>query len=264
LLVLASVYATATLVRRVARSERERSRLEGQLIQAGKLSTLGEMAAAVAHEIHNPLAAILSEAGVMEDVLDPALAGEFDRAEFRARLASIREEVMRCRGITHRLLGFARPSAPTIARHDLNRIAEAAVDLVGREFALENIAARLDLADGPVEVRTDGEQARQVVLNLLRNAADAIGKNGTITVATRRRRDGAVLRVTDTGVGIAPEDQERVFLPFFTTKEAGKGTGLGLSISHGIVTALGGTIRVESRLGHGSTFEVFLPLQPTP
>jgi two-component system NtrC family sensor kinase len=264
LLVLASVYATATLVRRVARSERDRARLVDQLVQAGKLSTLGEMAAAVAHEIHNPLAVILSEAGVMEDRLDPALAGEFDRAEFREHLAAIREEVLRCRGTTHKLLGFARRTEPAIAPRDIGRIARDAVDLIRREFALENIAIDLDLAPDLPPVPTDGEQVGQVLLNLLRNAADAIGRNGTITVATEARRDQVVLRVADTGVGIAPEDLEKVFLPFFTTKEVGKGTGLGLSISHAIVTSLGGTIRVASTLGGGTTFEVFLPLPATP
>ena len=186
LLVIASLYATETLVRRYSRSEQDRAQLIDQLVQAGKLSTLGEMAAGVAHEINNPLAVIHTEAGVMEDFLDPALSGEFNRAEFLEHLKSIREEVFRCRGITQKLLGFARRTESTITSQDLNRLVLDTVDLIRKELILENIRIELDLDQGLPGIRTDAEKIKQVLLNLLRNAADAIGKDGTITVSTLR------------------------------------------------------------------------------
>jgi two-component system, NtrC family, sensor kinase len=197
----------------------------------------------------------------MEDLLDPSLGDGFDRDVFRDYLRSIREEVFRCRGITKKLLGFARRTASTIEPQDANGLVRESVGLIAKELTLENIRVELDLAEGLPEIRTDGEKIKQVILNLVRNAADAIGKDGTITVRTARAREGISLRVADTGVGIPPEVLDKIFLPFFTTKEVGKGTGLGLSISHGIVTSLGGSIDVASKVGEGTTFEIRLPVE---
>ncbi|MBI5480821.1 MAG: hypothetical protein HY906_18325 [Deltaproteobacteria bacterium] len=258
-IVAASIYATRTLVRRYSRSERDRARLVEQLFQAGKLSTLGEMAAGMAHEINNPLAVIVAETGLMEDYLDPTLGPGFDRAEFLGHLKSIKEEAYRCREVTHKLLGFARRTESRIGEVDLNRLTDETVDLVNMEIALENIEIVIERSARPLIVMTDAGKVRQVLLNLVRNAADAIGKDGRITISILERRECAGLRVTDTGCGIPPEHQAKLFMPFFTTKAVGKGTGLGLSISHGIITSLGGRIGVSSRVGEGSAFLILLP-----
>ena len=257
--VVAAWLATSTLMRQYSRSEANRAELISQLVQAGKMTTMGEMAAGVAHEVNNPLAIILSEIGVMEDVLDPALGQAFDPDDFLRRLNSIREESNRCRGIIHKLLGFARRNKPRITDCDLGAVIDEAMDMVGKELSLENIEMRVDVADGLGPIRTDEDQLRQVLINLVRNAADAIGKGGAISIQAHDVGRQVSLSVADTGCGISPENIEQIFMPFFTTKEVGKGTGLGLSITHGIVTALGGTIKVTSEVGQGTTFEILLP-----
>jgi len=255
-----SVYATRTLIRKYARSEKSRADLIGQLVQAGKLSTMGEMAAGVAHEINNPLAIILSETGLMEDFLNPQLGGDFNREEFLTRLKSIKEETNRCRDIIHKLLGFARRTSSTISECSLNDIVTETVDLIRQELNLENIIIQTNLEKTLSPIMTDPAQIKQVLLNLLRNAADAIGKDGNINVTTKSGGQTASLILSDTGCGIPEENLQKLFLPFFTTKEVGEGTGLGLSIAHGIVTSLGGRISVHSIPGSGTTFEIILPV----
>jgi two-component system, NtrC family, sensor kinase len=258
-IVIVSLYATKTLVDRYSMSEKGRAELIDQLVQMSKMTLLGEMAAGVAHEINNPLAIIISEAGVMEDHLDPTLGGKFDAGEFRDHLQSIKEETFRCRDITHKLLGFARRSETSISLHNLNQIIVESVDLVNCEIVLENISIIMELDKNLPLVPTDGEKIKQVLVNLVRNAADAIGKGGRININTYDTVECLGIEIADTGSGILPENMEKIFLPFFTTKEVGKGTGLGLSISHGIITSLGGKISVESEVGKGTKFNILLP-----
>ncbi len=259
LTITASLLATTTLMREYAHSEENRAELVSQLVQAGKMGTMGEMAAGVAHEINNPLAIILSEIGVMEDLLDPSLGGRFHAEDFLRRLNSIREESNRCRSIIHKLLGFARRNKPNMSDCDLVTLVEQTVDMVERELTLENIEIRIELDHTLAPVHTDCDQLKQVLLNLIRNGADAIGKNGRITIHGDHSGEYLSLTVSDTGCGISQENIEQIFMPFFTTKDVGKGTGLGLSITHGIITALGGRIRVSSEPGQGTSFEIMIP-----
>ncbi len=258
-IIISSVLATRSLMNRYARVEKDRTQLIDQLFQAGKLSTMGEMAAGVAHEINNPLAVILSELGVMEDILDPTLSEEFDREEFSKRIESAKQEIRRCRNITHKLLGLSRHSESVIDKHDVNEVVTETVGLIKKELSFENIQLLVDADPAIPVIRTDGEKIKQVALNMIRNAKDAIGKDGKITVSTHNEADYVSIIITDTGSGISERNLQKIFMPFFTTKEVGKGTGLGLSISYGIITSLGGKINVTSKVGEGTSFEIILP-----
>jgi two-component system NtrC family sensor kinase len=173
-------------------------------------------------------------------------------------------ETKRCAAIIRRLLDFAREKAPEKKFADLNRLIEETVHLVERPAHLAHIEIRLELDPQLPPVWMDADLIKQVVMNMLVNAQHAIDRQGAITVRTRKRDDRVEIAIIDTGCGIRAEDLPRIFDPFFTTKGVGKGTGLGLSVSHGIVEAHGGSIEVESTPGAGSTFRVYLPLEPAP
>lgn len=236
-------------------------RKQAQLIEAGKLASMGTLAAGVAHEINNPLAIIKEKAGLMEDIL--ALSNMPHKEKFVGLIASITESVNRCRAITHRLLGFARRPDAKIEAFDLNQALREVVAFLEKELLLKEVRLDLELRDGLPEIVSDKSQIQQVLLNIVKNAIDAVGNGGWIRVAADLK-DGQTMRITisDDGPGIPAEALSHIFEPFFTTKEKGKGTGLGLSISYGIVKNLGGHIAVESETGRGTTFVMEMPLAP--
>jgi len=228
-----------------------------QLVDAEKLVSVGRLAAGVAHEINNPLAGILTCAEGMRDEMDP---GE---SQLRRDVDVIISETLRCRDIVRRLLDFAR-QRPTAKRPtSLNELVERVTHLLGRQasFAKVSISRQLDPALPALEL--DGNRIHQVLVNLLLNAAEAMPAGGVVTVETARSSDGtrALLRVSDTGGGIAPELRTRLFEPFFTTKA--QGTGLGLAVAWGIVQQHQGKLSFTTEPGKGTTFIVELPL-PTP
>ncbi len=159
------------------------------------------------------------------------------------------------------LLDFARPSPGARQPADLGAILRATLDLLKGHAAFKDIRVDLDPGESPLEVTCDSSQLQQAFTNILVNAADAISGPGTVTIRTWRdeSRRMAAVSFSDTGCGIPPENLERIFEPFFTTKQEGHGTGLGLAIAYGIVERHGGTIKVESRPGEGTTFTVWLP-----
>jgi two-component system NtrC family sensor kinase len=181
-------------------------------------------------------------------------------------------ETKRCATIIRRLLDFARQRPPEKKFADLNALIAETVRLVERPANLHDIQIVLELDPALPQVWIDADLVKQVLMNILVNAQHAMAEKGSITVRSRRLAEpkspepGAApvpmveVSITDTGAGIPEENLKRIFDPFFTSKGVGKGTGLGLSVSHGIVKAHGGSIEVESRLGEGSTFRVFLPL----
>jgi two-component system, NtrC family, sensor kinase len=237
-----------------AKAYRELKALQARLIQSEKMSSLGRMAASVAHEINNPLGAIM----VFSHLLLENAAEDFPG---RANLQKIIREATRCRDIVRGLLDFARPSPG--ARHpaDLGAILRATLDLLKGHAAFKDIRVEIDPGAAPLEVTCDSSQIQQAFTSIMVNAADAISGPGTVTIRTWRdeSRRMAAVSFSDTGCGIPPENLERIFEPFFTTKQEGHGTGLGLAIAYGIVERHGGTIKAESRPGEGTTFTVWLP-----
>ncbi len=247
--------------RKLVELQEESDRARAQLEHAAKLASVGELAAGIAHEINNPLAIITEEAGLMEDLLNPEFEDTATPEELNTHLKEIHDAAFRCRDITGKLLAFVRRSGLDLKQHDVHQLIDGVVDgLVGREMIVSNIEVRREYGDEIPHISTDGNQLQQVLLNLLNNASDAIGNRpGTITIRTSLEDGNVRIALADSGMGIPPENLERIFIPFFTTKETGKGTGLGLSVSYGIVKSLGGRIEVESTVGKGSTFTIALP-----
>ncbi len=245
------------------RATRELRAAQEGLVRSEKLASVGRLAAGVAHEIGNPLAAILGFVELLRGGgLEPAEAQEF--------LARVGAETQRIHRIIRDLLDFSRQSQDADAGRatcDLREVVGDAVRLVAPQKDLHRveIQQRLD-ADAP-RVRGAADHLTQVALNLLLNAADAVAGEGTITVTVASTGDGASLVVEDTGPGIAPAVLDTLFEPFVTTKPAGAGTGLGLAVCHTIVERLGGTLRASNTITKdgsvsGARFELRLPTAP--
>jgi signal transduction histidine kinase/CheY-like chemotaxis protein len=227
-----------------------------ELLQSAKLSSLGQLVSGVAHEINNPLTAIL---GFSEVALFRSAPG----SSLNSQLRTIRSEALRMRHIVGNLSAFARRAPHRNQRFDLRTLITRVTDLHGYELRVNNISLDAETAWYPVWVTADPDQLTQVMLNLLLNAEDAIKSSrdrGAIWLACGASGNSAFFSVRDNGCGIPPEVRDRMFEPFFTTKPTGQGTGLGLSISYGIVQQHHGSISVESALGEGATFRVQLPL----
>ena len=261
ILFAATLITTTRLLDRAQTMEETKTELQSQLLHAAKLVSLGELAAGVAHEINNPLAIISAECGVVRDMLDPQFKLEADPASIRRELTVIDEAVYRARDITQKLLTFSRKNEPRLQSCHVNRLLDDVVSgLVEREFLVDDITFERDYDENLPAVRVDPDQMRQVFLNFVANAGDAIGQGGVITLRTELGEDATVrATIQDTGGGMTSEQMQKIFMPFFTTKEVGKGTGLGLSVSLSIVESMNGRIEVQSIPGAGSSFTVVLP-----
>jgi two-component system NtrC family sensor kinase len=269
-----------------------------ELIRTEKLATIGRFAAGVAHEVGNPLGAILGYTGILKK-------GRIDSEETTDYLKRIEDEIERINKIVRELLDFARPSKLEIREVEINKIVENTLSLLSYQKDFKNIVTRLDLQPDLPLINGDESQLSQVFINIILNAIDAMPNGGKLQIQTEghivdyfhgdfsqltdppRRKSDPVesdysylrksdplptsfkkfskgdrlvkVRISDTGVGIKKEDLENIFDPFFTTKAPDKGTGLGLSISLKIVESLGGEIRVESEEGKGTSFEIYFP-----
>ncbi len=232
-----------------------RKRMEQQLLQADKLASLGQLSAGVAHEINNPLGLIL---GYTQLLLKDVEEGTQEWQDLKL----IEKHAMNCKKIVEDLLKFSRSTQTTKTQHDLNNLLVEVLEVVETNFQLDNVTIVRRLSPDLPSVTVDPDKMRQVFMNLLMNARQAMENGGTITVATSFHNDKGMVcaSVTDTGTGIPPEILHKIFDPFFTTKPTGMGTGLGLSVSYGIVKEHDGEILVDSTLGKGSTFKVLLPI----
>jgi two-component system NtrC family sensor kinase len=223
---------------------------------------VGELAAGIAHEINNPVAIMVEEAGWIEDLLEEDGTCE-DPAEVRRALKQIKNQGARCKQITHKLLSFARKTDPELRKVQLNELIDEVVALSEQRVKYSNVKLNLNLARHLPEVYVSPSEFEQVLLNLVNNALDAMGpEGGTLEITTRVDGGQVVVDVADTGQGIPKANLARIFDPFFTTKPVGKGTGLGLSICYGIIKKMEGEISVNSAVGLGTTFHVRLPLPP--
>jgi signal transduction histidine kinase len=238
-----------------ARMEAQRS-AENRLVQAAKLAAVGEMAAGIAHELNNPLTSVTGFAEL-------ALSDIPQESETRRDLEIVMREATRARDVVRRLLDFARQSESTRARASLNDVVEDVVALSRHLIHTSGVTLKLQLAENLPWILVDVNQMKQVLLNLIHNALQAMPMGGELTISTetlpRAGRDWIRIAVRDTGVGIPKLDQARIFEPFYTTKGDQGGTGLGLSVTYGIITDHGGQIDVESQPGDGSKFSVWLP-----
>jgi len=236
--------------------DRVRERTQ-RLLQAEKLSAMGQLLAGVAHELNNPLSVVLGQAALMQEIEQ-----ESTRAQKIGRAAE------RCARIVRNFLALAREQPPARGETRVNLVVQEAIELIGYELRTGDIDVRLHLARDLPVLWADAHQLHQVVVNLVVNAQHAMARTPpprVLTVTTETVGDARVrLAVGDSGPGIPPELQERIFEPFFTTKGPGQGTGLGLSLSRGIVEGHDGTLTVESRPGLGSTFRVELPVVAPP
>jgi two-component system NtrC family sensor kinase len=266
MLIIAAIWVSFDrLLRRAEATAESRNQLKSQLFHAAKLVSVGELAAGVAHEINNPLAIILSQCGVIRDLFDPEFGGDDSSPQtaenVREELQIVEDSVFRARDITQKLLKSSRKSEPKLVKSNMNRIVEDVVSgLIEKELEVTNVELIRNFDPNLPDTMVDPDQIRQVVQNLINNASDAIEGPGKITVSTRTEDHKVKVVVSDTGKGISPENMGKIFLPFFTTKDAGKGTGLGLGISLSIVEGMGGSIEVQSIQGSGSAFTVSLPL----
>ena len=257
-------FSTRDLIGMAKENAEKRQELQGQLLHATRLASLGELATGVAHEINNPMAIIVATTGVIRDMLNPDFHLPNDPATLSKELETIETAAFRVKGITQQLLNYGRKTQPEMVPCDINTILEEVLQgFKERELTLRNILVQRDFQSDLPAVIVDPNQIRQVFLNLINNAGDAINGAGQITLSTRLAHGRVHVCVTDTGRGMDADRIKKIFNPFYTTKEVGKGTGLGLSVSLGIVESMGGTIEVQSLPGAGSAFTVVLPSQPS-
>ncbi len=261
LVIMLFIWAVVSrLLRKTMAIDQERQELKGQLYHAHKVISVGQLVGEVAHEINNPLAIIDAESGMIRDMLDPEMGLEASPEAIRKELDQIDKAVIRARGITREILSFVRRSEPKLEQCDVNQLLEeAASGMKEKEFQVSDILLIKDMADNLPRVLADQDLMRQVFVNLLNNAGDAVKAGDEITLKTEFKNGFVEVTVADTGTGMDREQLDRVFAPFFTTKGKGKGTGLGLPICLNIVEGFGGRIRVQSTPGKGTEFTVVLP-----
>jgi two-component system NtrC family sensor kinase len=248
----------------------EKDALGQQLIRAGRLAELGEMAAGFAHEINNPLQIIKNEQALMEVILsDLKDAGELKQSgsltELEDSIAQINVQISRCAEITQAILKFGRKSEPVSQNLALDVFIPEVTAMVKKNASVHGITITQEIAEELPPIHGDATQLQQVLLNLFNNAIDAIVEKhgsfgGEMIISAGQKENGNVgISVKDNGSGISSENLKKIFAPFFTTKPVGKGTGLGLSVCYGIVESMGGVMEVSSEKGVGTMFMIRLP-----
>ncbi len=247
---------------RVAKMDKERKMMDEQIIETGKLASVGELAAGIAHEINNPVAIMVEEAGWIGDLLEEEEFKEGKNLdEFQRALKQISTQGIRCKEITYKLLSFARKTDSTVQEVHLNHLLEELLAISEQRARYSNVTINTNFQDDLPFLELSQSELQQVFLNLINNALDAMEKTGgTLEVSSKAEENHVVVRVKDDGPGIPKANLSRIFDPFFTTKQVGKGTGLGMSICYGIIKKMEGKIEVRSTVNVGTTFLVRIPL----
>ncbi len=245
-----------TLEKKVEERTEELRAIQSHLIQSEKLASIGKLAAGIAHEINNPLGAVLIYSHL---ILEDTPPGQ----PYHENLKKIVRETTRCKDIVTGLLDFARPKEPQRQPTDIHELLDRCLAFTGQQALFQNIKVEKAFSPDVPRIVADAGQLQQVFMNIIFNAAEAMDGAGTLTLRTSYdpARDEIAVAIADTGHGIKAEDKGRLFEPFFTTKDVGKGTGLGLAISYGIVQKHQGTIDVQSEAGRGAIFTIRLPRQ---
>lgn len=246
----------------VEKAETEKQMMNEQIIETGKLASVGELAAGIAHEINNPVAIMVEEAGWMEDLIAEGEEKHKENIdEIKRALDQIRTQGHRCKEITQKLLSFARKTDSRIHETQLNDLIEEIVAISAQRAKYANVELEVKLNEVPA-VHLSQTEMQQVFLNIINNALDAMDKEGgVLKISSKVKGDFIVVEIADNGPGIPEANLQRIFDPFFTTKPVGKGTGLGLSICYGIIKNLGGEIVVKSTVGTGTTFFIKIPIK---
>ena len=247
--------------KKLVRMEKEKDIARSQLEHAAKLASLGELAAGIAHEINNPLAIIASEVGLIKDLMDMKDELKTDFNSLLPNLENIHDAVYRCRDITGKLLSFVRKDEINLKSHNVHKLIDEVVSgFLEREMAASGIKIERTYSKINQTVVIDRNQFEQVLLNIINNAVDAIVPPGQIKIVTNSDGQNILITITDTGIGMTRDQMDKIFLPFYTTKEVGKGTGLGLSVSYMLIKNMGGKLTVDSKVGEGSSFSIILPI----
>ena len=257
-----AIWMSAKLVRRIASADQEKEIMNQQVIETGKLASVGELAAGIAHEINNPVAIMVEEAGWLQDLMeDGAFKSDEDIKEFERALNQIRVQGRRCKEITHKLLSFARKTDSRIEDFEIGPLLEEVVSLSAQRAKYSNVELSTQLEPKLPAISASHSELQQVFLNLINNALDAMDKTGgKLSVSAQQENGNIIIDVTDNGPGIPKANLARIFDPFFTTKPVGSGTGLGLSICYGIIHKMGGDITVRSTVDVGTTFSIRIPV----
>ncbi len=238
-----------------------RVKAQSAVARAEKLAAVGRLAAGVVHEINNPLATIAACAESLEKRMEEGAFNDSpDADDLREYLGLIRDEAFRCKSITNGLLDFSRLRAGQRVPVDITEIIKGTARLVTHQQRGEDVQIVIEAAADVPKVSGDVGQLQQAVVALATNAIDAMPDGGTLTLRALRSGSRVLVQVTDTGIGIAPENMTKIFDPFFTTKDIGHGTGLGLAVCYGILSDHGGRLDVRSTLGSGTTFTITLPI----
>jgi len=243
-----------TLEKKVEERTQELRDIQSHFLQSEKLASIGKLAAGIAHEINNPLGAVLVYSHL---ILEDTPPGQ----PHHENLKKIVKETTRCKDIVTGLLDFARPKEPQRLPTDIHDLLDRCLAFTEPQALFQNIRVEKVYSSSVPKIVADAGQLQQVFMNIIFNAAEAMDGAGTLTLRTSydSARDEVAVAITDTGHGIKEENKKWLFEPFFTTKDVGKGTGLGLAISYGIIQKHRGTIEVQSELGRGTTFTIRLP-----
>jgi len=246
------------LYQKVVETHNRLKQSQQQLIQAEKLTSLGQLAASIAHEINNPLGSILVYTQFLLRQLNEE---QFTRSSLIDQLKKIESETSYSSRLVKNLLDFARQSPPSLSPVNINHVVEGACSLVSHSAELNNVTVIKRLDKSLPQTKADYNQLKQVFTNLILNAVQAMPSGGQLEITTYKLKKSIILKVKDSGLGIKKEHIDKLFTPFFTTKEKVMGVGLGLSVAYGIVQRHGGLIKVKTKEGKGTTFTVCLPVK---